>query len=173
MKKLFSLLTLALLTMSAWAQTTVTFVPGETVGSNTGATVPFVTTRAIDRFYFVEDSLHNTYGSPIWATSVGKAKLNQATAQKQQGWNTTWTDGGKSCKLYMLDEVKATGWIPSAQVSNVGYEPYMFRLFVKSKNGNLRNYTYETNSDGNKVITAKETSEAGIPRSRPTRSRWV
>ncbi len=38
MKKLFSLLTLALLTMSAWAQTTVTFVPGETVGSNTGAT---------------------------------------------------------------------------------------------------------------------------------------
>lgn len=38
MKKLFSLLTLALLTMSAWAETTVTFVPGETVGSNTGAT---------------------------------------------------------------------------------------------------------------------------------------
>ena len=136
-------------------------IPVDTTYGKMGKTyVPFVTTRAIDRFYFVEDSLHNTYGSPIWATSVGKAKLNQATAQKQQGWNTTWTDGGKSCKLYMLDEVKATGWIPSAQVSNVGYEPYMFRLFVKSKNGNLRNYTYETNSDGNKVITAKETSEA-------------
>ena len=137
-------------------------IPVDTTYGKMGKTyVPFVTTRAIDRFYFVEDSLHNTYGSPIWATSVGQAKLDKATAQKQLGWNTTWTDASdNTCKLYMLDDVQATGWIPSAQVSNVGYEPYMFRLFVKSKNGNLRNYTYETNSDGNKVITAKETSEA-------------
>ncbi|MBR0493102.1 MAG: hypothetical protein IJJ83_05010 [Muribaculaceae bacterium] len=126
--------------------------------------VPFVTTRAIDRFYFVEDSLHNTYGSPIWATSVGQAKLDKATAQKQLGWNTTWTDAsGNTCKLYMLDNVQATGYLPvhSNTVSNVGYEPYMFRLFVKSKNGRLRNYTYETNAEGNKVIVAAEGTTEG------------
>ena len=37
MKKLFSLLTLALLTMSAWAQTTVTFVPGNPTGTGSTA----------------------------------------------------------------------------------------------------------------------------------------
>ena len=35
MKKLFSLLTLALLTMSAWAQTTVTFTAGTDLGKTT------------------------------------------------------------------------------------------------------------------------------------------
>ncbi len=126
--------------------------------------VPFVTTRAIDRFYFVEDSLHNTYGSPIWATSVGQAKLDKATAQKQLGWNTTWTDAsGNTCKLYMLDDVQATGYLPvhSNTVSNVGYEPYMFRLFVKSKNGRLRPFKYETDKNGNRVITAGEGSTEG------------
>lgn len=38
MKKLFSLLFVALLAMSAWADVTVTFIPGETVGTNTSAT---------------------------------------------------------------------------------------------------------------------------------------
>ena len=126
--------------------------------------VPFVTTRAIDRFYFVEDSLHNTYGSPIWATSVGQAKLDKATAQKQLGWNTTWTDASdNTCKLYMLDDVQATGYLPvhSNTVSNVGYEPYMFRLFVKSKNGRLRPFKYETDKNGNRVITAGEGSTEG------------
>ena len=37
MKKLFSLLFVALLAMSAWADTTVTFIPGETKGKNTSA----------------------------------------------------------------------------------------------------------------------------------------
>jgi hypothetical protein len=37
MKKVFSLLFVALLAMSAWADTTVTFIPGETVGSNVSA----------------------------------------------------------------------------------------------------------------------------------------
>ena len=38
MKKLFALFFVSLLAMSAWADTTVTFIPGETVGSNTSAT---------------------------------------------------------------------------------------------------------------------------------------
>jgi len=45
MKKLFSLLFIALLTMSAWADTTVTFIPGETVGKNTTATAADVMTK--------------------------------------------------------------------------------------------------------------------------------
>lgn len=124
--------------------------------------VPFVTERAIDRFYFADDSLHNTYGSPVWANSVGQAILNTANAQKQDGWNTTWTDANNTkCKLYMLDKIKATGYLPDATVSNVDYEPYMFRLFVKSKNEKLRPFKYETNSDGNEVITAAEGTTTG------------
>ena len=38
MKKLFSLLFVAMLSLSAWADMTVTFIPGETVGSNSTAT---------------------------------------------------------------------------------------------------------------------------------------
>ena len=37
MKKVFSLLFIAMLALSAWADVTVTFIPGETVGSNTSA----------------------------------------------------------------------------------------------------------------------------------------
>jgi hypothetical protein len=37
MKKLFSLLFVALMAMSAWADTTVTFIPGTTTGNNTAA----------------------------------------------------------------------------------------------------------------------------------------
>ena len=37
MKKLFSLLFVALLAMSAWADTTVTFIPGTTTGNNSAA----------------------------------------------------------------------------------------------------------------------------------------
>ena len=37
MKKLFSLLSVALLAMSAWADTTVTFIPGTTTGNNSAA----------------------------------------------------------------------------------------------------------------------------------------
>ena len=45
MKKLFSLLTLALLTMSAWAQTTVTFTAGTDLGSTSANTTPDEVTK--------------------------------------------------------------------------------------------------------------------------------
>ena len=105
--------------------------------------VPFVTARAIDRFYFVEDSLHNTYGSPIWQTSIGKAELNSVDAQRQTNHNNSvnWTYGGEDCSLYMLNNIDVYGYLPAASATNVAYEPYMFRVFVESKNGNLRKYT--------------------------------
>ena len=45
MKKLFSLLLVAMLALTAWADVTVTFVPGETVGKNTSANKADVMTR--------------------------------------------------------------------------------------------------------------------------------
>ena len=114
----------------------------------------------------LEDSLHNTYGSPIWATAVGKVDNVSANVQPQQGWNTTWTDNG-NCRLYMLDKVVADGYLPlntkadGSVLSNIEYEPYMFRIFVESPNGNLRHFTYETDDNGNRVITAKEGSTTG------------
>lgn len=128
--------------------------------------VPVVETTGYDRrWYDVQDNnygdmLHNTYGSPIWKTSAGKVEIKTADAQPQQGWNTTWTDNG-NCRLYMLDNVEAHGYLPKAGVTNIEYEPYMFRIFVESENGNLRHFKYETNSDGNKVITADEGSTTG------------
>ncbi|MBE6316413.1 MAG: hypothetical protein E7078_07205 [Bacteroidales bacterium] len=128
--------------------------------------VPYIKQRAIDRYYYVEDSLHNTYGSPIWATGVGKVDNVTANVQPQQGWNTTWTDNG-SCRLYMLDEVKADGYLPlnskddGTVLSNIEYEPYMFRVFVESKNGNLRPFQYVTDDNGNEVIAAKADTTNG------------
>ncbi len=137
-----------------------------TYGESYKTYVPYIKQRAIDRYYYVEDSLHNTYGSPIWATGVGKVDNVTANVQPQQGWNTTWTDNG-SCRLYMLDEVKADGYLPlnskddGTVLSNIEYEPYMFRIFVESKNGNLRPFQYVTDDNGNRVIAAKEGSTTG------------
>ncbi len=122
--------------------------------------VPVVETTGYDRRWFeVEDSqygdhLHNTYGSPIWKASAGKVVMKNADAEPQKGWNTTWKNGDENCRLYMLDNVEAQGYLPSEEVTNIEYEPYMFRIFVESKNGKLRHFDYVTNEDGNNVITA-------------------
>ncbi len=129
--------------------------------------VPVVETNGFDRrWYEVEDSqygdhLHNTYGSPVWKTSVGKVDNLSADAQPQQGWNTTWKNGDEDCRLYMLDNVKADGYLPSTEVTNIEYEPYMFRIFVESKNGKLRHFQTVTDENGNDVIAAKEGSTTG------------
>lgn len=107
--------------------------------------VPFITTRAIERYYFVEDSLHNTYGSPIWATSVGKVDLEgtqveRATKSKWTKWSYT-NDKGETvdCSIHRA-AVDAKCYLPvhSNTVSNVEYEPYMCRIWVKYNN--LRKY---------------------------------
>lgn len=125
---------------------------------------PSVSTWGIERRYFEEDGLDNTYGAPIWKTAVGDVILKSVIAEKQQGWNTTWKDGDTNCRLYMLDSIAAWGYLPKKNLATVEYEPYMFRVFVESKNGKLRNYKYETVTDEDgktrEVITAAETSEA-------------
>ena len=107
--------------------------------------VPFITTRAIERYYFVEDSLHNTYGSPIWATSVGKVDLEgtqveRETKSKWTKWSYTDGEGNTvDCSIHRA-AVDAKCYLPvhSNTVSNVEYEPYMCRIWVKYDN--LRNY---------------------------------
>ena len=136
-----------------------------TYGSSYKTYVPFITSRAEERYYFADDSLHNTYGSPVWATAVGKVANLSADAQPQQGWNTTWKvkvgEEEETCRLYMLDQVKADGYLPSTDVTNIEYEPYMFRIFVESENGKLRHFQTVTDENGNDVIAAKEGSTTG------------
>ena len=128
--------------------------------------VPYIKQRAIERYYYVDDSLHNTYGSPVWATAVGQVNKVSANVQPQQGWNTTWTDNG-NCRLYMLDKVVADGYLPlnkksdGSVLSNIEYEPYMFRIFVESPSGKLRHFQYVTDDNGNKVIAAKADTTNG------------
>lgn len=106
------------------------------------------------------ENRHNSYGAPIWKTGVGDVVLRSAIAEKQQGWNTTWMDGDTKCRLYMLDGIEAWGYLPTE--SNIEYEPYMFRVFVESENGNLRNFKYVTQVDEqgkeHKVIVADATT---------------
>lgn len=107
------------------------------------------------------ENRHNSYGAPIWKTGVGDVVLRSATAEKQvKGWNTSWQDGDTKCSLYMLDGIEAWGYLPT--VSNIEYEPYMFRVFVESENGKLRNFKYVTQVDEqgkeHKVIVADATT---------------
>ena len=128
--------------------------------------VPYIKQRAIERYYYASDSLHNTYGSPVWATGVGKVDNVSADVQPQQGWNTTWTDNG-NCRLYMLNNVMAEGYLPlntktdGSVLSNIEYEPYMFRIFVESPSGSLRHFQYVTDDNGNEVIAAKADTTNG------------
>lgn len=114
--------------------------------------VPIVWTKGIDRHYYVTDSLHNSYGAPIWKTAVGKVEVPQQPAvivekQSNQWGSTDWSDGTNDCSLYMLDNVTAYGHLPSNQISNVTYEPYMFRIFVECPN-KLRGFENDTLQNG-------------------------
>lgn len=83
---------------------------------------------------------HNSYGAPIWKTGVAKVDMVSAIAERQKGLATNWTYNNEECSLYMLDDVEAIATMPTD--NNVKYVPYMFRIFVKSKNHKLRGYTY-------------------------------
>lgn len=104
--------------------------------------VPFITSRAIERFYFNYDYKHNTYGSPIWATSVGNValegtKVERETKSKWTKWSYTDGDNTVDCSIHRV-AVDAKCYLPSNTVSNVEYEPYMCRIWVKYDN--LRKY---------------------------------
>lgn len=106
--------------------------------------VPVVMTMGQDRRYYEEDSLHNTYGAPIWKTGVGQVRMISTEAQMQRGpqGSTQWTDAqGNACSLYFLG-VDAYGDLPSANVSNIVYEPYMFRVWIQSASNKLRGCTH-------------------------------
>ena len=111
-------------------------------GQNYYTYAPSVSTWGIDRRYYEDDGLDNTYGGPIWKTSVGKAVMNSVRVEKQEsGSSINWNDNnGTPCTLYMLDNIIADGYLPSEDVTNIKYVPYMFRVFVESPSGQLRGF---------------------------------
>ena len=98
------------------------------------------------RVNFDNDKKHNSYGSSIWQTGVGKVVINanQSEIQRQKGgWNTwTYQDNGvtKNACTYRA-QISAHGYLPQDGNSdvNVEYEPYLFRIWVHSDS--LRNYS--------------------------------
>lgn len=52
--------------------------------------------------------------------------------------DTTWRY--TPCSLYMVKTIDVDGWLPN-EISNIEYEPYMFRVWAASPTGKLRNYT--------------------------------
>ena len=115
MKKLFSLLTLALLTMSAWAETTVTFTPGDPAGTTTAdKTADEMTsggiTVACDNAAFGRTDNYRFYaGSTATITStvgnITKIEITcTATGTNNYGpGNSTYTEG-----TYTTDGSKGT-----------------------------------------------------------------
>ena len=86
------------------------------------------------------DHLHNSYGSSIWQTGVGKVDDISGVVQRQTGNWATWTaPDGKACSLFRA-QLSAKGYLPQDGNSdvNVEYEPYMFRIWVVCDS--LRNY---------------------------------
>ena len=95
---------------------------------------------------------HNSYGAPIWNTGVGDVNVTGIRVERQdknmQGDanpSTTWTDeNNQECRLYFLG-VDALGKLPTTNMKGEGgsnyYEPYMFRVWVRSKSGMLRGFT--------------------------------
>ena len=127
--------------------------------------VPIVWTKGIDRHYYVEDSLHNSYGAPIWEVRTGDVMIDQSgtVCQRQVaangGWNSTvnYTVDGTDYSLYLVS-VNAKGILPE---SNIDYEPYMFRLWLYDDNASLRNYTWMENDNWTKIEDAGAYTENG------------
>lgn len=127
------------------------------------AYVPIVWTwgnvPANKRAYWDRDSVHNSYGSPIWKTGAGKVELiGKPKLERQEGkngstnWNeTVQTDTGAvtiPCSMYMVTDLTAHGYLPNPQVSNIKYEPYMFRVWVESKKDLLRSFSWVEGEGG-------------------------
>lgn len=125
---------------------------------------PVVSTWGIQRRYYEDDGLDNTYGAPLWKTGVARVTMTSATAERQHNsYNSVnWTDeDDQAASLYILNNVTAVGELPD--YSTVEYEPYMFRIFVESPNGRLRNYKVIEGGDGQydgEHLAASATSEA-------------
>lgn len=124
---------------------------------------PSVSTWGIQRRYYEYDGLDNTYGGPIWKTAVGQAKLNSVTAERQGNQNNSvnWTTAAGPASLYILDGIEAEGYLPPSSLTKVKFEPYMFRVFVESKNGKLRPYKKVDAVEGS--ATQGEHLEALVP----------
>ena len=100
--------------------------------------VPVVWTMGFDRVLYETDHIHNSYGAPKWKTGVGDVMLNTVDVELQDSPSATWNDG-KDINMYIMT-LDATGYMPT--VNTMPYEPYMFRVFVESKNGKLRNWKW-------------------------------
>ncbi len=118
--------------------------------------VPSIMTYGFDRHYFADDTLHNTYGAPIWKTGVGDVYMHSAIVERQvaqyasANWQAPAPVAGHPdqvdpnntvpASMVLLHNVQADGFLPSLSVANVEYEPYKFHVYVYSKNGKLRGY---------------------------------
>ena len=141
-------------------------IPGTYTDGDFFCYAPSVSTWGVDRHYFETDGKDNTYGGPLWKTGVGDVEITEATTQKQMKkvngeWvtnpSTSWTADGVEYTLYFLS-TQAQAYLPKATVSNIAYEPYMFRVFVESPSGNLRKFkpVYQTNAQGVEIQTGLE-----------------
>ena len=119
---------------------------------------PSVSTWGVQRRYFEYDGLDNTYGAPIWKTTVGKVTLDNVDIERQQNKNNSvnWEDQGGNASLFMLDNIEATGYLPHTDLTKVEFEPYMFRVFVESENGLLRPYQVVEAGEGGEGEPAGE-----------------
>ncbi len=137
------------------------YVYGKYNENNFFTYAPSVSTWGLDRRYFELDGLDNTYGGPIWKTGVGqviiqgdpeleKQVINAGTPNEAPNPSTSWTVDDQLYTLYFLG-VSAQGYLPKTTVSNIDYEPYMFRVFVEGEG--LRKFVpvYETNENGQQV----------------------
>jgi len=113
------------------------------------AYVPIIWTHGNDpantRLNYENDHLNNSYGSPIWKTGVGKVELiGKPKLERQEGKNgsTNWTEGDVPCSIYMITDLQAWGYLPNPEVSNIEYEPYMFRVWVESEKDILRDFVW-------------------------------
>ncbi len=104
--------------------------------------VPVVWTMGFDRYNYMMgiDEVHNSYGAPKWRTGVADVNVETVNVERQLGTlgSTNWTEAGIPCSMYMIDTLTVKGFMPT--VNTMPYEPYMFRVFVESKNGKLRGY---------------------------------
>lgn len=105
---------------------------------------PMVSTWGVERRYFEDDGLDNTYGAPIWKTAVGQVEIqgkpslqkqviNAGTVNEAPNPSTSWTVDGQLYTLYFMG-VSAQGTMPNPEITNINYEPYMFRVFVEGDN---------------------------------------
>lgn len=145
------------------------YTDNEVITGNPGdvmSYLPIIWLRGDNRV--VNDGKENSYGAPIWRNGVGAVEVKIDGTRATTEYGEWYDENGEKCAIYN-PIFNITGLLPVN--ANVGYEPYMYRVwrvcddirgyYVLSSDNKPHNWALQER-DPHKLIVNKLTNETSF-----------